>query len=204
MGEDNRQQHGRLFTRYKLAKIVTAACHTDAYSQEKPLAVKGRTSIVHPALPLVRWTYNHWTDLENLLLAARDALIHVDADSLNDARTDSDLYTTKVDSLSRYIRVNRALADIHWNLHKQLVDNASKDVTIKIDSALVVKFGYVFSCAFVLCVRRTLCSFTLLFLLANGSKTTLLMMIKLAKQPRNSWCEARWEEALHDPAESLL
>jgi hypothetical protein len=144
---DNRQ-HGRLFARYKLAKIVTAACHTDAYSQEEPLAVKGRKSIVSPALPLVRWTDNHWTDLENLLLTARDALIRVDADSLDtqdsqpDAeRKDSDLYTTKVDSLLRYIRVNRAFSDIRWNLQKQLVDKATNSV--KIDSAALAKFGYV-------------------------------------------------------------
>jgi hypothetical protein len=167
MGEN--RQHGRLFARYKLAKIVTAACHTDAYSQEEPLPVKGRTSIVHPALPMVRWTYNHWKDLENLLLAVRDALIRVDADSLDtqdsqpDAdRMDSDLYTAKVDSLLRYIHVNRALSDIRWDMHKQLVDNTSNSV--KIDSSVLAKFGYVLYCRVVLLFSHGFASLIRFFL----------------------------------------
>jgi hypothetical protein len=173
MGE--KRQHGRLFTRYKLSKIITAACHTDAYSQEEPMVVKGRTSIVCPALPMVRWTYNHWTDLENLLVAVREALIRVDADSLesqdsqpDSERKDSDLYTTKVDSLLRYIRVNRALADIRWNLHKQLVDKTSN--IVKIDSAALAKFGYVFNCrvVFLLFPLYGLASLIRFFRIAKG------------------------------------
>jgi hypothetical protein len=140
-----------LFVRYKLAKIVTAVCHTDAYdsleennnnsNNESPplVVVKKQKSILSPALPLVRWTNHHWTDLENLLLAARDHLIHLDNNN-NAAEQDAHFYN--VDNLVRYFRVNRALSDIRWNLQEQLMK--SDDMSnVTMDPTVLAKFGYV-------------------------------------------------------------
>ncbi len=70
--------HGRLFARYKLAKMMTAMAHTDPYSLEHPVVVslaKKKKSLLSPPLSLVQWTPHHWKDLMNLLQITRDVLL---------------------------------------------------------------------------------------------------------------------------------
>ena len=146
----DKHDHGRLFARYRLAKLMTAVAHTDPYNnQEPPPTHEGEKSFLSPALSLVRWSPQHWQDLENMLVHTRNILTRKDADSLvgeNDGedqgRAVSDLYNQKVDSLIRYIRINNALASFRWILQDQLID---RDASVKIDSTLLAKFGYVMS-----------------------------------------------------------
>ena len=142
--------HGRLFARYKLAKMMTAVAHTDPYSLEHPVVVssaKKKKSLLSPPLSLVQWTPHHWKDLMNLLQITRDVLLRQDADMLqgendedNDERAESDLYNQKMERLITYIRINQALADFRATLQEQLVD---KDASVKVDPSVLAKFGYV-------------------------------------------------------------
>jgi hypothetical protein len=211
-----------LFVRYKLAKIVTVVCHTDAYdtledSDESllPVIVKKQKSILSPALPLVRWTHHHWTDLENLLLAASDNLIHLhNSNASTDQQQDAHFYN--VDSLVRYIRVNRALSDIRWDLQEQLMkNNNDMSSNITMDPAVLATFGYVLQ--IVLCSSRLLLwlffgwvsfgyttmyqwkltnhSFFCFFLvLVKQWKRTLVMTIKLVWHLKTSWYDALTEQ----------
>lgn len=149
MPEDLRkQQYGRLFCRYKLAKIVVAVAHSDAYSQDTPLATQNqKKSLLFPPLSLTQWSNLHWQELNSLLLVSRDALLRKDVVSLeeendkeDEERAESDLYNVKVDRLEQYIKVNKALAGIRASIESQLRENDKSVTIIKVDPSLVAKF----------------------------------------------------------------
>lgn len=143
----NKKNYGRLYARYRLAKILTAVAHRDPYDQNdiSTLEEGERKAFLSPPLPLVRWSSKHWTDLAGLLENTRELMLRKDVDMVqekddeeNEERAQSDLYNQKVDRLLTYIRLNQALADFRATVEEQL---EVKDGTVKVDPSILAKFG---------------------------------------------------------------
>ena len=146
------RSYGRLFARYRLAKIVTAACHVDPYNDQPVDSIaphqRMKNSLLYPALPLARWSDHHWQDLCSMLESMKQTMLRRDVDSLDGVeddtvdpdRSESDLYQQKLDGLIRYIQVNRALAGIRWDLQQQL---DHKQDAVKLESSVLAELGCV-------------------------------------------------------------